>query len=211
MSAPSKVTRRFESSWSGAVRTLGAVGSHISSLEVSTCPVESVDEEVCSAGTTSRVFCKEMLDVFFGEGVLRWPPLETCLEFLPWEHKYLQTKLLSILFMLDSPPHPSQTFVLMCSEHPIFGAMSWCISTHRARTLAGFIQSQYAAYIKHLARFCRHAERVAKIFRCAHRRLVNRSIKLSRQKVIGCFDWDSVGNKHTKQLSKRKHSRLAML
>ena len=31
------------------------IGSHISRPEVSTCPAESVDEEVCCAGTTSRV------------------------------------------------------------------------------------------------------------------------------------------------------------
>ena len=37
------------------MRTLGATGSHINSLEISTCSVESVDEEVCSARTTSRV------------------------------------------------------------------------------------------------------------------------------------------------------------
>ena len=46
----------FESSCNGAMRTLGVIGSNISSLEVSTCPAESVDDEVCYAGTTSRVF-----------------------------------------------------------------------------------------------------------------------------------------------------------
>ena len=56
ISAPSKLTRRFESIWSGAVRTLGTTVSHISSPEVSTCPAESVDEEVCCAGITSRFY-----------------------------------------------------------------------------------------------------------------------------------------------------------
>ena len=54
ISAPSKVTRRFESSRRGAVRTLGVAVSHISSLGVSTCPEESVDEEACCARTISR-------------------------------------------------------------------------------------------------------------------------------------------------------------
>ena len=53
-SAPlSKVTRRFESSWSGAVRTLAVIGSHISNPEISTCLAESVGEDVCYVGTTS--------------------------------------------------------------------------------------------------------------------------------------------------------------
>ena len=55
ISAPCKVMRRFKSSWSGAVRTLGAIGSHISRPRVSTCPAESVNEEVCCARTISRV------------------------------------------------------------------------------------------------------------------------------------------------------------
>ena len=55
VSASSKETRRFESSRRGAVRTLGVAVSHISSPGVSTCPAESVDEEACCAGTTSRV------------------------------------------------------------------------------------------------------------------------------------------------------------
>ena len=54
ISAPSKVTRRFESSWSGAVRALGGSGSHISSPEVSTCPMEYVNEEVFCAGAMGR-------------------------------------------------------------------------------------------------------------------------------------------------------------
>ena len=37
------------------MKTLGATVSHISSLEVSVCPVESVDKEACCAGTTSQV------------------------------------------------------------------------------------------------------------------------------------------------------------
>ena len=55
ISAPSKVTRRFESSWSGAVRTLGATVLHISSPEISACLVEFVDEEACCAGTITQV------------------------------------------------------------------------------------------------------------------------------------------------------------
>ena len=55
MSAPSKVTRRFESSRSGAVRTLGATVSRVSSPEVYACLAESVDEEACCAGAISRV------------------------------------------------------------------------------------------------------------------------------------------------------------
>ena len=34
-------------------------------------------------------FYKYVLDVLFGEGVLRQLLLKSCLEFLPWEHKCL--------------------------------------------------------------------------------------------------------------------------
>ena len=46
---PSRLTTRFESSWSGAVRTLGTHGSYIGSAENSTCAAESVDRgfELC--------------------------------------------------------------------------------------------------------------------------------------------------------------------
>ena len=36
------------------MKTLGESGSHISSPEVSTCPVESVDEEVCCVRIVGR-------------------------------------------------------------------------------------------------------------------------------------------------------------
>ena len=55
INAPSKVMRRFESSRSGAVRTLGATLSHISSPEVSACSAESVDEEACCARAITLV------------------------------------------------------------------------------------------------------------------------------------------------------------
>ena len=51
ISAPFKVTRRFESSWSDAVRTHGTNESFIRSTEKSLCPAESVDEEMCSSRT----------------------------------------------------------------------------------------------------------------------------------------------------------------
>ena len=36
------------------MRTLGAIGLHISIPEISTCLTVSVDEEVCCAGTISQ-------------------------------------------------------------------------------------------------------------------------------------------------------------
>lgn len=51
ISAPSKVTVRFKSSWSDAMRTLGTRMSQISRAEKTTRPVESVDEEMCDART----------------------------------------------------------------------------------------------------------------------------------------------------------------
>ena len=55
LEAPSAPLPRFEWSRSGAVRTLGATLSRISSPEVAACPAESVDEKACCAGTTSQV------------------------------------------------------------------------------------------------------------------------------------------------------------
>lgn len=48
---PSKVNRRFESIRSGVVRTLGTSGSHIERTGKSTCPADSVNEDVCCART----------------------------------------------------------------------------------------------------------------------------------------------------------------
>lgn len=46
----SKEKKRFKSSWSGAMRTLEIGGPDIRRTEKSTCPTESVDDEVCNAG-----------------------------------------------------------------------------------------------------------------------------------------------------------------
>lgn len=98
------------------MRTLWTNGSHISRMETFMCLAELVDGEVYYVGTNIWASMNKCW-TFYKERVLRWLPLEACLEFFAEENKRLQTKLVQTLFILGSLSRPSQKFTMMCDEH----------------------------------------------------------------------------------------------